>query len=68
MLQIKKLQEVNKFLKQDNTKLIEENKVLVDSNCNLKKLMINYEQEVLYKRIESDVSDFLSWIVFMTEP
>ena len=56
MLQIKKLQEVNKYLKTDNQKLTEENRNLVDANSKLKSLMVNYEKESLYQRIESNVS------------
>ena len=53
MLQIKKLQEVNKFLKVDNARLLQDNTQLVDQHSNLKILMINYEKESLYHRIES---------------
>lgn len=40
MLQIKKLQEVNKILKTDNTRLVSENSVLTDQCSKLKTLMI----------------------------
>ena len=56
MLQIKKLQEVNKHLKADNTMLVGENKTLVDQCSKLKTLMIHYEKESLYHRLESNVS------------
>ena len=60
MLQIKKLQEVNKFMKQDNAKLTSENTVLTDQCSKLKTLMVNYEQEALYQRLESNVSAALA--------
>jgi len=40
MLQIKKLQEVNKILKTDNTRLVSENSVLTVQCSKLKTLMI----------------------------
>ena len=54
MLQIKKLQEVNKFLKNDNAGLLKKTNVLTDQCSKLKTLMVSYEQEALYQRIEYD--------------
>ena len=48
MLQIKKLQEVNKFLKSDNGRLVNESRVLTEQCSKLKSLMVSYEQESLY--------------------
>ena len=56
MLQIKKLQEVNKHLKADNTTLVSENRTLVDQCSKLKTLMVAYEKESMYHRLESNVS------------
>ena len=56
MLQIKKLQEVNKFLKQDNAKLANDNQILSKQCSGLKDVMMNYEKEAIYQRLESDVS------------
>lgn len=56
MLQIKKLQEVNKFLKSDNARLVNESRVQTEQCSKLKSLMVSYEQESLYQRIESNVS------------
>ena len=45
---------MNKFLKNDNTKLTHQNKTLTDQCSKLKTLMVSYEQEALYQRLESD--------------
>ena len=64
MLQIKKLQEVNKFQKTDNTRLISENSLLTDQCSKLKTLMIEYEYESLQQRIESNVSVKYTQLIF----
>ena len=56
MLQIKKLQDANKFLKADNTKLTTENGILTNQCSGLKQMMISYEREAIYQRVESNVS------------
>ena len=67
LLQIKKLQEVNKHLKADNIMLIDENKTLVDQCSKLKTLMVAYEKDALYQRLESNVSSqFYVYEVLLT--
>ena len=66
MLQIKKLQEVNKFQKTDNTRLISENSLLTDQCSKLKTLMIEYEYESLQQRVESNVSVKYAQLILFT--
>ena len=54
MLQIKKLQETNKFLKTENEQITKLNRVLSQQCSGLKTILIDYEQESLYQRLESD--------------
>ena len=54
MLQIKKLQESNKFLRDEISTLSTNNHVLTTQCSKLKALMMSYEQEALYQRLESD--------------
>ena len=43
-------------MKQDNAKLANDNEILRKQCSGLKDVMINYEKEAIYLRLESDVS------------
>ena len=42
------------MLKKDNSRLIEENRVFSDQCSKLKNLMVSYEEEAIYQRLESN--------------